>query len=99
MNNLNMNYDPSLTDEDTGFGGYVDKNSYDIGDTTPSTTSASIDTSSTFWGDVLEMGDADFGGGVRTGGGSAPSGSAMSPFKASTGNIAQILKMFSPYNK
>ncbi|MEZ9705461.1 hypothetical protein AB4342_01370 [Vibrio breoganii] len=62
-------------------------------------TSASIDTSSTFWGDVLEVGTDMFGGSGASvpSAGSAPSGSAPQPFRASSGNIAQVLKMFSPY--
>ncbi|MFA0145371.1 hypothetical protein AB4452_04715 [Vibrio lentus] len=66
---------------------------------TPSTTSTGVDTSSTFWGDVLEMGSGIMGG---TGGRmpTAPvgrGGNAPQAFRASNGNIAQILKMFSPY--
>lgn len=66
---------------------------------TPTTTS--IDTSSTFWGDVLEMGTDVLGGSggasYPRGGGSIPRGSAPSIFSGSSGNIAQILKLFSPY--
>lgn len=68
------------------------------------TTSASIDTTSSFWGDVLEMGAGVIGGGASVSpmsapSGSMPSGSAPSPFSASSGNIAQILQMFSPYRR
>ncbi|MGR5435246.1 hypothetical protein [Vibrio owensii] len=65
----------------------------------PSTTSTGIDTSSTFMGDVLEMGTDIFSGsgGRMPSAGSAPRGSAPQVFRGSSGNIAQILKMFSPY--
>lgn len=65
----------------------------------PSTSSAGVDTSSTFWGDVLEMGTGMMGGSGASmpSAGSAPRGNAPQIFKGSSGNIANILKMFSPY--
>lgn len=75
------------------------ENSVQGGATGTPSTSASVDTSSTFWGDVLEMGTGMMGGSGASvpSAGSAPSGSAPQAFRASNGNIAQILKMFSPY--
>lgn len=64
-------------------------------------TSTGIDTGGSFWGDVMEMGLGGQGGArvspMRANAGSMPRSSAPQAFKASNGNIAHILKMFSPY--
>ncbi|HCG9159493.1 TPA: hypothetical protein NJ597_001225 [Vibrio parahaemolyticus] len=67
------------------------------GGVTTTKKSRSPDTSSTFWGDVMEGMSASGGSASIPSAGGAPSGGAPSIFRASPSNIAHILKMFSPY--